>query len=321
MRGQLMSIFAAGVLALTPLAAAGVAEAAPQGPAAKAPYAGPKRTVSVDLVGAPEAMGGSITNEALVAMFTEALAMDGRFIVVERTDIAGVQAEQQLGATAAANKETGAQTGALIGASILIRATVTKFEPNAGGGGIQIAGLPALGNFAPGGGLKGQYALVEITLRMIDTSTGQVIGTAKAQGRASTTQATMGITDTRTGANLATNAFKTTPLGKAADQAIMAAVEKIDQGVQAVPWSALIVDASNGQVYVNIGADQNIGPGAILHVYRKGKMLTDPGTGAVLDVLMDEVGAIQILQVRDKVSTATVVSGSGLARGDIVKLQ
>lgn len=305
-------------LAFAPLAAAVPALSAP---AAKAPYTGPKKTVSVDVLGAPEAMGGATTNEALIAMFTDALARDGRFIVVERAALAGVQAEQQLGVTGAATKEAAVTVGGLISASVLVRATVTKFEPNAGGGGIQVAGLPAFGNFAPGGGIKGQYALVEISLRMIDTSTGQVITTTKAEGRASATQATLGVTDTRNGATLATNRFKTTPLGKAAETAIEAAVDKIGVGMQAVPWSALIVEANGNQVYVNIGADQNIAAGTVLHVYRKSRTLTDPGTGAVLDVLTDDVGSIQIQQVRDKVSTATVVGGVGVMRGDIVKMR
>jgi curli biogenesis system outer membrane secretion channel CsgG len=305
-------------VAFSPLAIAGPVLAAP---AAKAPYMGPKKTVSIDVVGAPEAMGGATTNEALIAMFTEALSQDGRFIVVERPALANLQGEQQLTQNSATTRETGARPGQMLGASVLIRATVTKFEPNAGGAGLQIGGLPSFGGFSPGGGFKGQYALVQISLRMIDTSTGQVITTTKAEGRASSTQATIGVTDTRTGANIATNSFKTTPLGKAAETAIEDAVGKIGQGMQAVPWSAQIVDSDNGQVYVNFGLDQNIGAGTVLHVYRKTKELTDPTTGAVLDVLMDDVGTIQIQQVRDKVSTATVVSGQGVVRGDIVKMQ
>lgn len=319
MRRRFTGILLACGVALAPLMAAQAAQAAPAPTAAPA-YAGPKKTVSVDVVGAPEAMGGTTTNEALIAMFTDALSRDGRFIVVERTALANIQGEQLLAQQNATTKDTGARVGELIGAGVLVRATVTKFEPAAGGGGLQLGG-PSFGGFTPNLGVKGQYALVEISLRMIDTSTGQVIATAKAEGRASTTQTSVGVTDSRTGASLATDSFKTTPLGKAAKTAIAAAVQKIGQGMQAVPWSAQIVEAEGGQVYVNIGADQNIAAGTVLHVYRKAKTLTDPGTGAVLEVLMDDIGTIRILGVRDKVSTATVLTGAGPARGDIVKMQ
>jgi curli biogenesis system outer membrane secretion channel CsgG len=274
----------------------------------------------VDVVGTSEAMGVASTNEAMIAMFTEALANDGRFIVVERTALGAVQGEQQLGAQNAVVKETAAQSGQLLGAGILIRATVTKFEANAGGGGLQIGGLPSFGRLAPTGGITSQQALVEISLRIIDTTTGQVIGTAKAEGRASQTRGEINVVDQRTGATIGTNAFRASPLGKASQAAIASAVQKIALGVAKVPWSAQVVEAEGGRVYVSFGADQNIGPGAILQVYRKGRQLTDPTTGQVLETLMDQVGALQVQEVRDRVSTALVLSGAP-ARGDIVKLQ
>ena len=301
---------------LTPLV---VAAAEPAGSAqpARPAYAGPKKTVSVDVVGAPEATGGALTNEALIAQFDEALSNDGRFLVVERAAMADIQAEQQIGTTA----ETRAQSGKLLGASALVRATVTKFEPNAGGGGLQLGGLPSLGGLSAGGGVKGHYALVEISLRLIDNSTGQVLSTSKAEGRASTGGANVGIVDTRTGANMGANAFKTTPLGKAAATAITAAVDKIALGLEKLPWSAQIIEASNGRAYVNIGEDQNLPVGTVLKVYRASKTLTDPGTGAVLEVLMDDVGAIEILEVRQRVSTAKVIGDAALNRGDVVRLR
>ena len=314
MRGRLIAMLVCGA-ALLPLATVGPVQAAPAQAAAPA-HTGPKKSVSVDVVGAPEAMGGTTTNEALIAMFSEALLNDGRFIVVERTALPNILAEQGAGTTA----ETKAQGGQLLGASALVRATVTKFEPNAGGAGVSIAGLPSFGGFAPGAGLKGQYAVVEISLRVIDTTTGEVIATSKAEGRASSTSTNVGIVDTRTGANLGLNTFKTTPLGKAAEQAIAGAVDKIALGLEKVPWSAQIVEAANGSAYLNIGADDNIAPGTVLHVYRKNRALTDPATGAVLEVLMDNVGSVEVQEVREKVSTAKVVDGVPI-RGDIVKLQ
>ena len=308
-------------LALAPLAAPSPGRAAP-GPAAPSAYAGPKKTVSVDVVGAPEAMGVATTNEALIAMFTEALNNDGRFIVVERSALAGVQSEQQLAQTNAPAGESGAKAGQLMGANILVRATVTKFEANAGGGGVQLGGVPGmgLGRFTPSANVNGQHALVEISLRLIDTTSGQVIGTAKAEGKAASRKIDVGVTDQRTGATLGTSAFKTTPLGQAAQTAIAAAVEKIALGASNVPWSAQIVDADNGQAYVSAGASQNLAAGTVLHVFHKTKTLTDPSTGAVLEVLMDDIGSLQIQEVHEKVSIAKMISGSA-ARGDIVKLQ
>jgi curli biogenesis system outer membrane secretion channel CsgG len=310
----LISLLACAVI-LAPLASAVAAEA-PNAQTTKPAYRGPRKSVAVDVVGAPEASGGAMTNEGLIAMFDEALSSDGRFLVVERAAIADVQAEQQVGAT----EETRAKAGKLLGASALVRATVTKFEPNAGGGGLQLGGLPSLGGFSAGGGVKGQYAIVEISLRLVDNTTGEIIATSKAEGRASSGGAHVGVMDDRTGANVGANTFKTTPLGKAAAAAISAAVEKIALGLDKVPWSAQIVEAADGRAYVNIGSDQNIPPGTVLKVYRKTKTLTDPTTGALLEVLMDDVGSIEIQEVRERVSTAKVIGDGAVNRGDIVRL-
>ncbi len=220
MREEIKAMLLACSLVLLP-AAALAAPASQAGP-------GPKRTVSVDVIGAPEAMGAATTNEALIELFTEALLDDGRFIVVERTALANLQSEQQLGQQNT-TKETSAQTGQMLGANFLVRATVTKFEANAGGSSLALGG-PSFGGFAPSLGRASQRAVVGISLRMIDTTTGQIVATAKGDGQASSRKTDIGVTDQRTGATLATGTFKATPLGQAAEIAIRSAVAKIPLG-------------------------------------------------------------------------------------------
>jgi curli biogenesis system outer membrane secretion channel CsgG len=286
-------------------------------------YLGPKKTVFVDVVGAAEAMAGGTqavgtTDEGLNAMLVDALLRDGRFVVVERVALGVIQLEQQLGKDGATTAETAAASGQMLGASAIVRATVTKFEPAAGGGGLQI-GLPfgrLLGGTA---GVTGQHAVVEFNLRIIDTSTGQIVATSKASGTAKSTSATVAATNNKSGAYVGTTAFQNTPLGKAAESAINAAVKQIALGMENVRWSALVVAFDAGKVYVSAGAAQNLNVGAALHVYRKGKVLTDPATGVVLDTLMTNVGTIQIQSVKDKVSIGTVTSGGPPVRGDLVK--
>lgn len=114
--------------------------------------------------------------------------------------------------------------------------------------------------------------------------------------------------------------FLKTPLGEALQDAIQKSVDKIAIGMAKVPWSAFVIDNDGTNVYITAGADQGIQPGMAFHVYRKGKELVDPSTGVVLDVLTDNVGTIQVANVRDKVSIATVTGGNPPARGDIVKI-
>jgi hypothetical protein len=87
-----------------------------------------------------------------------------------------------------------------------------------------------------------------------------------------------------------------------------------------VPWSALVVDASGGKVYVNAGAERNVQAGMILTVYRKGKVFTDPSTGEVLDADMEKICTIRVDGVREKLSTAALASGQVPVRGDYLRL-
>jgi curli biogenesis system outer membrane secretion channel CsgG len=304
---------AVAALAMT---AAAQAWAAP--PAA--PFEGLKKTISVDQFEAADAVGGTVTADGLTAMLVEALARDGRFVVVERPGLASVQAEQALGTSGSATAETSAKTNQMIGASVIVRGAVTKYQPAAGGGGLNLGGLP-MGSMLGGEvGLNRQQAVLVISLRLIDTTTGQVISTASAEGRASSNSANATLIQPRTGAMVGGSAFANSPIGKAAQDAIVKAVVQIDGAMRAEPWSALVVDDVDGKVYVNAGADRNLKTGTQLGVYHKGKVLTDPGTGAVLDVEMAKIGVIQIDAVRDKLSTATLVSGAAPARGDLLKL-
>lgn len=284
--------------------------------AAAAPYVGPRKTIAVDTVQAAESVGGTVTADGMTALLIDALSRDPRFVVVERPGLGLVQAEQQLDGV---QPGTGAAGGGLIGASVIVRATVTKYEPAASGGGVSIGG-PMSSLLAGRAAAKTQRSLMEITLRLIDTTTGQVVSTYRAQGFASASSAEAGVVNPFSGATAGANVFRATPIGQAGQDAIDKALVQIAAGMNAVPWSAQVVQVTGERVYVNAGADRNMQPGAVLNVYRRGQVLTDPSTGVVLDVEMERVGTVRIDSVRDRLSTAVVVSGESPARGDLLKL-
>lgn len=318
---SLPSIKGLGVaLGLTLLSAAAQAQAQP--PVAAAPYDGLKKSVSVDQFQAAESTGGAVTAEGMTTLLTNALLKDGRFIVVERPALAGIQLEQVLGQAQATTAETAAKPGQLIGASAMIRGVVTKFQPAASGSTVSIGGLPiGLGSFlGAGAGIKSQTSVLEISLRLIDTTTGQVISTSTAQGSASSTGADMTMVNQKSGLSVGGGTFQATPIGQAGEQAIGKAVELIASGMRSVPWSAMVIDANNGLVYVNAGSERNVQAGLALNVYRQGKVFTDPGTGVVLDVDFERIGTLRIVGVREKLSTAVVVSGETPMRGNLLRL-
>jgi len=122
------------------------------------------------------------------------------------------------------------------------------------------------------------------------------------------------------GPTVGATTFRNTPLGEAAESAINSAVKQVAMSMNNVPWSAPVVAFDDGKVYVGAGFAQNLRAGTTLRVYRKDRILTDPNTGVVLEILMKNVGTIQIQSVRDKVSVGIVTGGDPPARGDLAKL-
>jgi len=288
-------------------------------PAASPVAAGLKKTVAVDVFGGAELTAGLVAADGLTAILTDVLIRDGRFVVVERQALGSIQSEQQLGQGGSATVETAAQGNRLIGASYLVKGAITKYNPAAGGGGLSIGGLPSAGGFGLGAGARTRKATVSISLRVIDTTTGQIIATVNAEGAATSQETDAGLVNGRNGSTLGASAFRGTSLGKAVEDAIRKAVDQIALDLGGVPWSGLVVDNRNGTIYLNAGSEQNVQPGMVFGVYRQGEVLTDPGTGAVLDVAIERLGSVRVDTVREKISIGQIVDGQQPARGDLLK--
>lgn len=286
-------------------------------PAPRPAFTGLKKTAAVDVFGGAELTAGLVAADGLTALLTDVLIQDGRFVVVERAALTSIQTEQQLGQTGATTAETAAQSNRMIGARYLIKGAITKYNPNAGGGGLSIGGV---GGGLLGAGARSKTATVTISLRLIDTTTGQVVSTVNATGSASSQGVDAGLVNKK-GATLGLNGFRETALGKACEDAIRKAVEKIVLDAGSIPWTGLVVDNRGGQIYLNAGADQNVQAGMVFTVFRQGETLTDPGTNAVLDVSFERLGTVRVETVRDKISIGQVIDGQAPARGDLIKAQ
>ena len=123
-------------------------------------------------------LGDALSNE---------LSATGKFQVVERQKLGEVLSEQELRELGLTRPGTGAKKGNLTSAQYVILGRVTAFEEgvaseSSGGsiGGINIGGI-RLG----GGGRKAaQEAYVAIDLRVVDTTTGEVVHSRTVEGRA-----------------------------------------------------------------------------------------------------------------------------------------
>jgi len=253
--------------------------------------------------------------EGLAEILTSELSKTGQFIVVERQALGDIVREQELGQSGLIRGETAARTGQILGAQIVVRGAVTEFEEQASGGGAGIR----FGGFGAEGSVRNAHVALDI--RLIDTSTGQVIASHNA---AKSAPAAGGGIGARVGTvTFGGDAFFQTPLGQATRAAMQDALQFImATAFKAVTPSFSIVKVEGGMAYVNAGANSNVRVGDVFMVYSKGEDLVDPDTGLKLGSDEKIVGSIQVTNVQEKFSIGTIRGGAGaMKRGDLVKVR
>jgi curli biogenesis system outer membrane secretion channel CsgG len=110
----------------------------------------------------------------------DALLEDGTFRVIERKKLDTILAEQDFAASDRADPSAAklSKLGKVLGVKYIIAGSITKFggeEKNYGGGGLIKGKLGGLG-------LKKAKTEVSLTARMIDTTTGEILLSAKGEG-------------------------------------------------------------------------------------------------------------------------------------------
>jgi curli biogenesis system outer membrane secretion channel CsgG len=153
----------------------------------------------------------------LAGMLSNELAATEKFRVVERSKLDSVLSEQDLAESGRINPATRAKVGKLTGAKYLVFGTVSAFEENTSGkgGGISFRGISV-------GGKKGE-AYMAIDLRVVDTTTGEIVYSRTVEGRSSSSGVNVGLYRGGFGGNLGKE--EKTPVGKAIRGAIIEAAE------------------------------------------------------------------------------------------------
>jgi len=143
----------------------------------------------------------------LAGMLTNELASTEKFRMVERDKLGPVLEEQDLAASGRVSKSTAAKIGKLTGAQYLVMGTVSSFEEKTqgGGGGISFRGISL-------GGKKDE-AYIAVDLRVVDTTTGEVMFTRTVEARSGSYGVNAGLYRGGFGGNM--EKYNNTPAGKA----------------------------------------------------------------------------------------------------------
>ena len=315
-RATLASIVCALLLSTVALASAAGDTRSPSGPA------GPRPTVAVAEIGGlsqfelqrggPNAPGGGLT-----AMLTSALAETGRFLVVERSQLVDVLAEQQLTARDLVTGESRREPGQLIGAQWIVAGHVTELNQGEKGGDHSFGGQLTGGllRVSP----KKDVGSVAIDVKVIDSSSGAVLETFTA--RHTVKKRSLGLVASAHGLDLDSTSFTRTALGKAARGAIEQIVERLSRSLASRPWSGRVVEFDAGEVVLNAGDSAGIRVGQEFEIKRRSRPLTDPSTGEILGYRNRTVGTVRVTEVQNRMAFAELLGAAGSLepqRGDVV---
>ena len=254
-------------------------------------------------------------DDGMADQLTDALMQSGQFTVMERQTLSDVVAEQDLANSGRAQKSQSAQTGKLVNAQILVKGTVTEFEQNSQGSSTGVG----FGGFNVGN--KREEAHVGLIIRLIDTTTGEVLASQRVEGKAASGGVKFGMDVA--GVQFGTSGFSKTPLGKATQMAIDNAVNLIAEKLKNVPFQARIVKVNgDDEVLISGGQKTGVSEGDVFTVYSVGENLVDPATGEQLGSEMEKKGTVKVVKVEEKYAKAKSESPlKGVKAGDIVKAQ
>lgn len=258
--------------------------------------------------------GGQGVGEGMADMLITELVKSGRYSVLERGEIQKIMDEQALGQSGAVTQESAAKVGQLLGVELAVIGAVTEFgwsEGNVGG---------SLAKKGLGLGVKTTSATVAVDVRLVNTSTGEIIAADNVRK-----------SESKKGLSVNTNAFDfdnrdkfdESIVGKATRQAIDEIVKKIDENMVNVVWQAKVIKA-DAQVFINAGAGSGLTNGQRLLVFRAGEELVDPDTGISLGSEESQVGEIEVVNNNvgnGKASICKIISGAGFQRNDMVRMK
>jgi len=248
-------------------------------------------------------------------VLTDMLNQSGKFIVLGESDMRAAAMDEQdfaaSGRTAGGKKAP--VTGQMTPGQLLVKGSITHVQDGtkSGAGGFRIKG------FKIGG--KGAQSEVNVTVYVVDSTTGQVVASTNVVG-----------VSKKKGADFAYNtgdwgtAFggeKNDNVGLAVQDACANAVDFLISQLPNVAWTGSVIMVKGDKVYVNRGVREGVATGQRFQVGEV-EVLRDPDTGEVLDESMTQIATLACDQVKEKLSICSVETGNaaGVTKGMTVHL-
>ena len=202
-------------------------------------YNGPKARVAVSQFNDKTAKGGGYgfqwyspqIGNGMADMLSDALLQSNRFIVLDRQAINDVIREQDLGASGRVRKDTAATIGEIEGADILVKGSVTEFEPGSAGagGGIGMGGGSWAGAAASALFSSFRQSHVAMIIQVVDAKTSRILFSTTVEGKANDFNIGGALAGfgRHFGGGVGLGTYQNTPVEKALRVAILEAVNQL----------------------------------------------------------------------------------------------
>ena len=220
-----------------------------------------------------------------VDILSEKLMQTEKFVLLERADLAKIQAELSLG-----------DAGQLKNmADYLIVGSITEFGRKA---------TSDVGLFSR---TKKQVAFATVNIRLIDVYTGEIIYSESGSGEAFMEVGSVFGVGGR-------SSYDSTLNDKAIDAAITTVASNIIENLMDKPWRSYILSYEDDMFVIGGGESQGVKKGDRFKVVKEGKQVKNRQTNSVITLPGKEIAVLQVLETygktqRDEVSFCRVVSG------------
>jgi curli biogenesis system outer membrane secretion channel CsgG len=238
--------------------------------------------------------------ESLDGQLIDRVNATRKFDVVNRSDLADVLKEQDLGASGNVDTKTAAKAGKLTGAKYLLVCTVDDFDDY-----IEKAVFEGTGQTA-----TKRVFRFSIVGKLYDSTTGKLLESANFQ------------TGNDEFKQIAMERSYSVKSGELSDEMMVAIsrsmAEKIANHIVDVIYPAKVLIKRDNIVTINRGEGGGVQEGDIFNVFAQGEELKDPDTGEVLGREEVKVGKVKISQVGAKTTQAEILEDTGIDKGAVL---
>lgn len=244
--------------------------------------------------------------------------------MIEREALDKVIKEQNISLSDRFNPDVAVKIGGFVGADAVVIGKIMQFRQDE-----QDHCYTVMGHKI---GRKSETAVVQITARLVSTSTAQVLGAADGKGNETRSETCLSVTGTTTIIEKPSSDFSKTVVGEAVTAAIGDTAKQLEEGYHPLPpppppptpviksilVSGKVYNVSSNTLIMNVGTKAGVKVGDHLSVFQKHTIPPPPGETQPL-ITYTKLGDVTITEAEEDSSTGTFSGTTPPKPGDIVK--